>query len=108
MAVDDAVSDLRLIDGVLSRRARGCRAARVADERPDVLLLDIAIPNRNGYEGLRGLKRDPRSKDTPVVFVSSKNQESDQVRGKRQRAADYFGKPLTSDDLLTVVRQLVG
>jgi twitching motility two-component system response regulator PilH len=43
-----------------------------------------------------------------VVFVSSKNQESDRVWGKRLGAADYLAKPFTSEDLLSVVRQVVG
>jgi CheY-like chemotaxis protein len=116
MVVDDAVADLRLIEGILKSAGhrvvccdRGDRLEdRLADERPDLLLLDIVMPDRNGYDVLRGLKKDPRTKDTPVVFVSSKNQESDRVWGKRQGAADYLGKPFTSEDLLTVVRRLVG
>jgi len=116
MVVDDAVSDLRLMESILKsagHRVVCCEGGaqleqRVVDERPDLLLLDIVMPVRNGYEVLRGLKKDPRTRDTPVVFVSSKNLESDRVWGKRQGAADYLGKPFTSEELLTVVRQLVG
>jgi len=115
MVVDDAVSELRLMASIL--RAAGhdvfCYEGgdsleeRVADERPDVLLLDIVMPRRNGYEVLRGLRRDPRTKGTPVVFVGSKNQDSDRAWGKRQGAADYLPKPFTAEQLLTVVRQFV-
>ncbi|MGH2393429.1 MAG: response regulator, partial [Candidatus Limnocylindria bacterium] len=79
----------------------------VVEEQPDVLLLDIVMPKRNGYEVLRGLRRDPRTKGTPVVFVSSKNQESDRLWGQRQGAVDYLAKPFTADQLLGVVRQFV-
>jgi len=48
-------------------------------EHPDVLLLDIVMPRRNGYEILRALRRDARTRTTPVVLVSSKNQESDRL-----------------------------
>jgi len=112
MVVDDAVSELKLIESIL--RSAGHQVScydgadlleqRVAHEQPDVLLLDIVMPNRNGYEVLRSLRKDPRTRDTPVVFVSSKNQESDRVWGKRQGAADYLAKPFTADQLLTMVR----
>jgi len=115
MVVDDAVSELKLMEGIL--RSAGHQVScydggelleqRVADERPDLLLLDIVMPNRNGYELLRSLRKDPRTKDTPVVFVSSKNQESDRVWGKRQGAAEYLPKPFTAEQLLMMVRQFV-
>jgi DNA-binding response OmpR family regulator len=115
MVVDDAVSELKVMEGILKSAGHQvvcCETGegleeRIAQERPDVLLLDIVMPNRNGYDVLRGMRRDPRTKDTPVVFVSSKNQESDRVWGKKQGAADYLPKPFTADQLLAVVRQFV-
>jgi twitching motility two-component system response regulator PilH len=115
MVVDDAVSELKVIESIL--KAAGHQVVsyqdgelledRVVEERPDLLLLDIVMPKRNGYEVLRGIRRDPRTKDTPVVFVSSKNQESDRLWGQRQGAADYLAKPFTAEQLLGVVRQFV-
>jgi twitching motility two-component system response regulator PilH len=115
MVVDDAYSELKLIESIL--RTAGHQVVtlidgealeeRVTTEQPDVLLLDIVMPKRNGYEVLRGIRRDPRTKDTPVVFVSSKNQESDRLWGQRQGAADYLAKPFTAEQLLGVVRQFV-
>jgi len=113
MVVDDAVSELKMIESIL--KAAGHQVIsyqdgeqledHVVEERPDVLLLDIVMPKRNGYEILRSIKRDGRTKDTPVVVVSSKNQESDRVWGKRQGADEYLGKPFTSDQLLTMVKR---
>ena len=113
MVVDDAVSELKLMENIL--RSAGHQVScyegaddleqRIADERPDLVLLDIVMPKRNGYEALRGLRKDPRTKDTPVVFVSSKNQQSDRVWAKRQGAADYLTKPFSPEQLLAVVRQ---
>jgi twitching motility two-component system response regulator PilH len=115
MVVDDAVSELKLMESIL--RSAGHQVScyeggelleqRVADEQPDLVLLDIVMPHRNGYEVLRSLRKDPRTKHTPVVFVSSKNQESDRIWGKRQGAEDYLPKPFTADQLLTMVRQFV-
>jgi len=115
MVVDDAYSELKLMEGIL--RSAGLEVVcfpdgeqieeRIVREQPDLLLLDIVMPNRNGYEILRSLKRDGRTRSTPVVLVSSKNQESDRVWGKRQGADEYLGKPFTAEQLVTVVRQFV-
>jgi twitching motility two-component system response regulator PilH len=115
MVVDDAYSELKLMESIL--KSAGLEVVclpdgeqieeRMAQEQPDVLLLDIVMPNRNGYDILRSLKRDQRTKRTPVILVSSKNQESDRVWGKRQGADEYLGKPFTPEQLITVVRQFV-
>ena len=68
-----------------------------------MLLLDVVMPRRNGYDILRALRRDTRTSKTPIVLVSSKNQESDRVWGKKQGADEYLAKPFTSDQLLSVV-----
>ena len=111
MVVDDAYSELKLMESIL--RGAGHQVVTLIDgealedkvttERPDVLLLDIVMPKRNGYELLRSLKRDERTRALPVVLVSSKNQESDRVWGRRQGADDYLAKPFTSDQLLSTV-----
>jgi DNA-binding response OmpR family regulator len=115
MVVDDAYSELKLIEGIL--KSVGLEVVTSLDgdkledklvtERPDLLLLDIVMPNRNGYELLRSIKRDARTRHMPVVLVSSKNQDSDRVWGKRQGADEYLGKPFTPEQLVTMVRQFV-
>jgi twitching motility two-component system response regulator PilH len=115
MVVDDAYSELKLMESIL--RGAGHQVVslidgdaledKVTNERPDVLLLDIVMPKRNGYELLRALKRNADTRATPVVLVSSKNHESDRAWGRRQGADDYLGKPFTSDQLLTVVGRFV-
>jgi twitching motility two-component system response regulator PilH len=114
MVVDDAYSDLKLMETIL--RSGGHQVVSLVDgealedkvsaERPDVLLLDIILPKRNGFELLRSLKRNERTRTTPIVLVSSKNQDSDRAWGKRQGADDYLSKPFTSDELLATVGRL--
>jgi twitching motility two-component system response regulator PilH len=114
MVVDDAQSDLRMMESIL--RSAGHEVAtypdgddleeKVAAERPDLLLLDIVMPKRNGYEVLRALKRDERTKHMPVAIVSSRSQESDRVWSKRLGADEYVSKPFTPEQLLAVVQQL--
>jgi twitching motility two-component system response regulator PilH len=113
MLVDDALSELKLMESILKSAGHEVVSLtdgealedKLSDERPDVLLLDIVMPKRNGYEILRSLRKDARTKTTPVVLVSSKNQESDRAWGKRQGADEYLGKPFTSDQLLTMVKR---
>src|SRR5712691_10118675 len=107
MVVDDAHSELRLMESMLA--AGGHEVLKYADghlvedallaEQPDVVLLDIVMPGRNGYEVLRSLKRDARTRATPVVIVSSKSQQSDRLWGQRQGADGYLAKPFTAEQL---------
>lgn len=113
MVVDDAYSELKLMESILKSAGHevvsfmdgDALEDKLSTERPDVLLLDIVMPKRNGYEILRALRKDERTKTTPVVLVSSKNQESDKVWGKRQGADEYLAKPFTSDQLLAMVKR---
>ena len=125
MVVDDAYSELKLMEVILKSAGLDVVTSldgdklditvgqipntqdKLVTERPDLLLLDIVMPNRNGYELLRSIKRDARTRHTPVVLVSSKNQDSDRVWGKRQGADEYLGKPFTPEQLVSMVRQFV-
>ena len=111
MVVDDAHADLKMMESIL--RTAGHEVVSYADgegledklatELPDVLLLDIVMPKRNGYEILRRLKKDERTRHIPVVLVTGRNQDSDRIWGKRQGADEYLTKPFTGAELLTVI-----
>ncbi len=115
MVVDDAYSELQVMETIL--RSAGHEVLtylngeqledKIAAEQPDVVLLDIVMPKRNGFDVLRGLRRDSRIHQTPVVVVSSKNQEADRTWGLKQGADDYLGKPFTAEQLLGAVRRFV-
>jgi twitching motility two-component system response regulator PilH len=115
MVVDDAHSDLKLMESILAGAGHQVLAyasgaqleEKLLAEQPDVVLLDIVMPNRNGYDILRSLKKDERTCHTPVVLVTSKTQESDRIWGKRQGADEYVTKPFTPEQLLTVVKRFV-
>jgi twitching motility two-component system response regulator PilH len=77
---------------------------KVAAHKPDIILLDIVMPERNGYEVLRGLKRDSILRDIPVILVSSKSEDTDIRWGKRQGAHDYIVKPFTADTVLSTIQ----
>ena len=115
MVVDDALSDVKFMESIIRSAGHDVVAytdgegleEKLASERPDVLLLDIVMPRRNGYDILRSVKRDARLRATPVVVVSSKNQPSDRAWGLRQGADDYVTKPFTSTELLAALGRFV-
>ena len=115
MVVDDADSAVKMMSTVLKSAGHTVVAypdgeqleEKIATERPDVVLLDIILPKRNGYDILRALKKDERTRRTPVVVVTSKNQQSDRVWGLRQGADEYLAKPFTAASLLARVRAVL-
>lgn len=79
----------------------------IASEQPDLILLDIVMPERNGFEVLRALRRDSSTRNIPVILVSSKNQPTDILWGKRQGANDYITKPFTPESILSAIGQFL-
>ncbi len=85
------------------------RLEQVIDaEQPSLILLDVVMPQRNGFQVCRELKGHADYARIPVVLVTSKGSESDKFWGKQQGADGYVVKPFTGDDLLGAVRKLVG
>ena len=115
MVVDDAYSEVQVMESILRSAGHDVVSyldgeqleEKIASERPDVLLLDVIMPKRNGFDVLRGVRRDERTRETRVVVVSSKNQESDRAWGLRQGADEYLGKPFTAAQLLGAIHRVV-
>jgi CheY-like chemotaxis protein len=115
IAVDDSVADLRLVESMLSSKhsvflclnGNGLEE-QAALEKPDLILMDVVMPQRNGYEIMRKLKRDPATKDVPVIVVSSKSETTDIEWGRRQGASDYLPKPFTAEALLAKISGVLG
>jgi CheY-like chemotaxis protein len=114
IAVDDSMADLKLAESILTNAAHQVLIclngegveALIVQEQPNLILLDVVMPQRNGYEILRKIRRDPTSKDIPVCIISSKDQPTDIEWGKRQGATDYLPKPYTPDALVAMVARL--
>jgi sigma-B regulation protein RsbU (phosphoserine phosphatase) len=78
----------------------GARALELArSERPDLVLLDVMMPVMDGYTACGELKRDPLLADIPVIFLSSRDEPEDKVRGLRLGAADYITKPFYAEEV---------
>jgi putative two-component system response regulator len=103
LVVDDTPQNLVLITELLRQDYRmlvangGERALKLIDGelRPDLILLDIMMPDMDGYEVLRRLKTNPASADIPVIFLSAKSELDDEIRGLQMGAVDYITKPIS-------------
>ncbi|MFT5697790.1 MAG: DNA-binding response OmpR family regulator [Desulforhopalus sp.] len=79
--------------------------ATAIEQKPDLILLDVILPNKNGFQVCRQLKNDDATKDVNVVIVSSKDQASDKFWGLKQGADDYLTKPYKEEDLIAIIKK---
>lgn len=100
LVVDDSPTNLTLITAVLRERytlavaTRGTRAVELARERlPDLILLDVEMPEMDGYEVCRILKADPATAPIPIIFLTARAEAEDEAAGFALGAADYIHKP---------------
>lgn len=112
LLVDDSKTELRFLSELLTKKGYSVRTAenadeamrRLAEEKPDLILMDVVMPGQNGFQLTRSLTRDPNYADVPVIMCTSKNQETDKVWGMRQGARDYIVKPVDADELIAKIR----
>jgi len=112
LVVDDVPDNLRLLAGLLKekgyrgRPASSGRQALATSERelPDLVLLDIMMPDLDGYEVCQRLKADSRTADIPVIFMSALHETFNKVRGFAAGGVDYITKPFDVDEVLARVQ----
>jgi twitching motility two-component system response regulator PilH len=112
LLVDDSRTELHHLSDILVKRGYSVRTAengeeamrRLAEEKPDLILMDVVMPGQNGFQLTRAITRDPRWSDVPVIMCTSKNQETDKVWGMRQGARDYIVKPVNADELIGKIK----
>ena len=71
---------------------------------PDLILMDIVMPGINGFQATRQITRDNLTKHIPIIIVSTKDQETDRVWGKRQGAVDYLTKRIGEKQLINAIK----
>jgi len=107
LLVDDAPTNIQMLNETLKDgyhlffATNGRDALRIASESlPDLILLDVIMPDMDGYEVCRTLKADPLLRDIPIIFITAMNQQEDEAIGLELGAVDYIAKPFNS----TIVR----
>jgi len=76
-------------------------------ERPDLILLDLMLPGRDGYSVFRELRRDPRTMNTPVIMLTARAQTEDRIQGLEAGADDYLTKPFSPKELMLRVQAIL-
>ncbi|HXS15811.1 MAG TPA: adenylate/guanylate cyclase domain-containing protein [Polyangiaceae bacterium] len=112
LVVDDAPENIQAISAILRAQGYqvlaatdGARALEVLKKlRPDLLLLDVIMPELDGFEVCKRLKATPEFAEIPVIFLTGKSETEDVVRGFEVGAVDYVTKPFNSHELLARVR----
>jgi len=115
LIVDDARTVVRALQLMLEREgyltytaSDGAQAVAVARRhRPDAILMDIVMPNMNGFEATRILVNDPLTASIPIIMVSGTEQDADRVWGLRLGAKGFLAKPINREELLTRVRSVI-
>ncbi len=116
LLVDDNAQNLELLEVYMEdlkehriiTATNGLEAlAKVAEESPDVILLDIMMPKMSGFEVCKRLKADPKTRDIAVVMVTALNETGDIERAAECGADDYLSKPIDRQALVALVRNLL-
>jgi twitching motility two-component system response regulator PilH len=116
VVVDDSYADVQMIEGCLKGASYTVTSfpnsdkleEKVAIAKPDLIVLDVIMPGRNGFQTCRDLKADERFKDIPIILCTSKDNESDKFWGTQQGANGYITKPFKPEDLLATIRKALG
>lgn len=102
LVVDDTPNNIRLLHNILrdtyhvSVATNGMDALElIQKEEPDLILLDIMMPDMDGYEVCTRLKNDPQFSSIPIIFVTAKGEEEDEQKGLDLGAIDYLAKPIS-------------
>jgi twitching motility two-component system response regulator PilH len=115
LVVDDSPTDRRLVTGPLQSQGYIVLTATdgeealntAAREHPNLIVLDVILPKKNGFQVCRQLKSSPETKDIKILMLSSKSQDSDKFWGLKQGADGYLTKPFADEELLSNVGQLL-
>lgn len=112
LVVDDSDTELSNIKSIVGNTgcivlsaSSGLEAVEIAKrEQPDIIFMDIIMPDMDGYEATRKLNNDPITRDIPIVFVSSKSQKADKLWAQMQGGKGYVTKPYTADKILNELK----
>ncbi|MDH5857998.1 response regulator [Lampropedia aestuarii] len=114
LVVDDSRTEQAYLSDLLQKQGMSVLIAGNADEamlsiqteRPDLILMDVVMPGKNGFQLTRTITKDPVYADIPIIICTSKGQDTDKVWGMRQGAKGYLVKPVKLDELESAISAL--
>ncbi|GMU51222.1 MAG: hypothetical protein AMXMBFR33_03680 [Candidatus Xenobia bacterium] len=80
--------------------------ALVESERPDLVVLDVMMPEMDGFEVLENLRRKPETEKLPVIMLTARDQHQDVLKGYQMGVSSYMVKPFNLDELVEVINQV--
>ena len=115
LVVDDSPTALKLVSKTLATAGHHIitasdgeeAVAKATDAHPDLVVLDVIMPHKNGYQVCRQLKNDPKTHDIKIILFTIQNQQADYLWGMHQGADAYLAKPFHEAELLATVAQFL-
>ncbi len=115
LIVDDSPSQLMGMKRIVEKLGHealsaedGAQGVEVAKANvPDLILMDVVMPNLNGFQATRAISKEATTSHIPIVLVTTKDQETDKVWGMRQGAKAYITKPFNEAELIAVINKLL-
>jgi len=116
LIVDDSPSQLAGIRRIVEKLGHDTLTAEDGQagvdiarrELPDLILMDVVMPNLNGFQATRSISRDKATGHIPVILVTTKDQETDRMWGMRQGARGYLTKPFSEKELSEAIASTLG
>lgn len=115
LIVDDSPSQLVVLRRIVEKLghevitaddgAAGVEAAKL--HLPHLILMDVVMPNLNGFQATRTIAKEPRTAHIPIVLVTTKDQDTDKIWGERQGAKAYVTKPVNEAELVKTLKELL-
>ncbi|RFM23927.1 MAG: response regulator [Candidatus Thermochlorobacter aerophilum] len=113
LIVDDSAVERTIIAKVMTALGYTIVEANDGEEgeakaialKPDIIVLDVVMPKKDGFQVCRNLKKMPETAKIPVIMITSKNQDSDKFWGMKQGAIAYLVKPFNEEDLVSAVNK---
>ncbi|MGH8109430.1 MAG: twitching motility response regulator PilH [Arenimonas sp.] len=115
LIVDDSPSQLMGMKRIVEKLGHealsaedGAQGVEVAKANvPDLILMDVVMPNLNGFQATRAISKEATTAHIPIVLVTTKDQETDKVWGMRQGAKAYITKPFNEAELVAIINKLL-
>ena len=115
LIADDSLAELQIFQQALESTGHTiitvmdgeAAEEKVKSEPVDLIILDVIMPKKNGFQVCRSIKSDDKYKNIPIIIVTSKDQESDKFWGMKQGADESLTKPFNPEDLLKAVKKYI-
>lgn len=116
LVIDDSMTDMEVVTACLKQAGIQVMTAKSGEEaleklshsQPDIIIVDVVLPGRSGFEVCRELKAEASTSKIPVIISSTKGTEMDKFWGMKQGADAYIPKPIDQEELIRTVKKLIG